>query len=348
MHFGGKFKDYQAWALVLSLFLLFFRFGAFPDFFIGFYRLSQNLYAGFIYSLINFIGKSFIMFPFDINKVITSEKIDAGAFGKVFPYRSINDPNDKQWVVKRINPPDFETILKIMEEVVLGFRLDHPAILPIAGYYPYKNKEKECFEIYIKLPRMEKSFRKVITEKKERFPEHEIIRVLSKLVSGLEYLHQKGIAHRDIKPENVMLNKQRNIKLIDFGTAKYIAADELSEKLRPEERNIGTRLYMAPELENNSYNLLNKDLFLTDVWGLGLTIAELCILDPNSTFYEKSKDTLFKSVRPLLVKYTTPLIDLIVKMITPNPAQRISLQDIQKALETNFAKILVTFSSKFY
>lgn len=36
-------------------------------------------------------------------------------------------------------------------------------------------------------------------------------------MSGIEFLHSKGIAHRDLKPENLLLDKQKNLKIVDFG-----------------------------------------------------------------------------------------------------------------------------------
>ena len=43
--------------------------------------------------------------------------------------------------------------------------------------------------------------------------------LFAQIINGIEYLHREGIVHRDLKPENIMLNEERHIKLIDFGTA---------------------------------------------------------------------------------------------------------------------------------
>lgn len=50
-------------------------------------------------------------------------------------------------------------------------------------------------------------------------PQHEAQRYFIQLLSGLQYLHQRGIAHRDLKPENLLLDEHDNIKISDFGMA---------------------------------------------------------------------------------------------------------------------------------
>ena len=55
-----------------------------------------------------------------------------------------------------------------------------------------------------------------------RMEEHNARKIFSQLISCLHYLHSKCITHRDIKLENVMLDNERNVKLIDFGFSTQI------------------------------------------------------------------------------------------------------------------------------
>lgn len=52
---------------------------------------------------------------------------------------------------------------------------------------------------------------------KTRLREDEACRLFQQLISGIEYLGELGIAHRDIKPENLLLDEQKNLKIVDFG-----------------------------------------------------------------------------------------------------------------------------------
>lgn len=66
---------------------------------------------------------------------------------------------------------------------------------------------------------------------------------MEKLFRAVGHLHAKGIVHRDIKPENIMIGKDKEVKLIDFGLSTF--HNTKSEHL---ETITGTPYYMAPEV----------------------------------------------------------------------------------------------------
>ena len=87
----------------------------------------------------------------------------------------------------------------------------------------------------------------------------------------MKYIHSKGIVHRDIKPENILLDKNTDVKLCDFGWSA-LQADIWKTFC-------GTYEYMAPEIfENFTYN------YSVDIWSLGILLYEL--FHGHSPFYK--------------------------------------------------------------
>ncbi|MCB0032573.1 MAG: protein kinase [Anaerolineales bacterium] len=73
-----------------------------------------------------------------------------------------------------------------------------------------------------------------------------IAEILKPLASALHYAHERGVVHRDIKPANVMITRDNQIILADFGVAKMVANPQ-EERLTATGMAMGTPAYMAPE-----------------------------------------------------------------------------------------------------
>ena len=98
------------------------------------------------------------------------------------------------------------------------------------------------------------------------FPEDLLGLIGINIVNALIDCKSIQIIHRDIKPQNILINKSGHIKLCDFGTSRLL------EDSFATTATIGTFLYCPPERFDDS---IEKYDVRTDVWSLGLTLAEI-------------------------------------------------------------------------
>ncbi|MGZ3457748.1 MAG: serine/threonine-protein kinase [Archangium sp.] len=90
---------------------------------------------------------------------------------------------------------------------------------------------------------------------------------LLQVCEALAYIHAHGLVHRDLKPSNIMVDEDRQVRLMDFGLAKFLADDT---GMTLDGRMVGTFRYMAPE------QILGEPLDgRTDLYSLGVIVYEL-------------------------------------------------------------------------
>ncbi|XP_076458081.1 dual specificity mitogen-activated protein kinase kinase 6-like [Babylonia areolata] len=103
----------------------------------------------------------------------------------------------------------------------------------------------------------------------EFIPENILAKIALSVVQALHYLHSElRVIHRDVKPSNILINKEGQVKICDFGISGYLV-DSMAYS-----SNVGCRPYMAPEKINPEAG--NKGYSIkSDVWSFGITMIEL-------------------------------------------------------------------------
>ncbi|KAL0093405.1 kinase-like domain-containing protein [Phycomyces blakesleeanus] len=154
-----------------------------------------------------------------------------------------------------------------------------------------------------------------------RIAEREARQYFQQIVFGLDYCHQHMICHRDLKPENILIDKNKNIKIADFGMASIQPPNTLLET------SCGSPHYASPEIVMG----IPYSGPATDQWSCGVILfALLCGYLP---FDDKNIGRLLNKVK--LARYVIPehvsasARDLIQRLLVFQPGKRLTIKAIQ-------------------
>ena len=120
-----------------------------------------------------------------------------------------------------------------------------------------------------------KTVRELLNEGHRLLPER-TLEIVSGVLRALEYSHQAGIVHRDIKPGNVMVTRNGDIKVMDFGIAR--AMSDAQATMTQTAQVIGTAQYLSPEQARGERVDTRSDLYST-----GCLMYELLVGRPPFT-----------------------------------------------------------------
>lgn len=122
----------------------------------------------------------------------------------------------------------------------------------------------------IEIPYAKQLYTRYVSDK-----ESTVVEIIKRVLAGIMALHDKGYIHRDIDPSNIMVTKEGNLKMIDFGIAKDVTNLNTHDGLRTSTgKFIGKAEYAAPELVLGDVRSQN---FTTDVYAIGVLFYQLFV-----------------------------------------------------------------------
>ena len=282
------------------------------------------------------------------------KKLGQGAYGVVC---SCKDEEKNILVAMKKIQNAFDDLIdarRIVREIRLLHFLNHPCIIKLVDIE--KPKDLANFnDIYFATEYMDTDLHRVIYSKQPLSDEH-FQYFIYQLVAGINYLHSANVIHRDLKPSNILVNKECQIKICDFGLGRGLPDDDGGGEPNGNlTEYVTTRWYRAPEiiLCPSQYS---KSM---DIWSIGCIFAELlarCPLFRGENYLDQIKkindilgspsenDMSFIS-DPKARKFITDLpktkkiefnqiytnanplaLDLLEKMLCFNPEKRIKIE----------------------
>ena len=181
-----------------------------------------------------------------------------------------------------------------------------------------------------------KTVRELLNEGHRLLPER-TLEIVSGVLRALEYSHQAGIVHRDIKPGNVMVTRNGDIKVMDFGIAR--AMSDAQATMTQTAQVIGTAQYLSPEQARGERVDTRSDLYST-----GCLMYELLVGRPPFTG-DSPVAIAYQHVRenPIPPSRVDPEIPgwadaIVLKAMAKDPGDRYQSagemsNDIQRALQ---------------
>ncbi|MCD4745495.1 MAG: protein kinase [Bacteroidales bacterium] len=270
-----------------------------------------------------------------VGKIILNYKIERliGSGGMSAVYLASHTQINRKAAIKVLNKNlllDDKIRQRFKNEAATLSQFQHTNIVILYDYIENKNSTLFIME-YVE----GKTIDEYILTESGPIPEKKLVSLFTQILNGVYYAHSRNVIHRDIKPSNIIITKNENIKILDFGIAKVLNQESLN--LTKAGSRIGTALYMSPEQVKGE--IVDKR---SDIYSLGVTLFQMatgiCPYNKTSTEYEvynKIVNEPLPNAQNIYVGISHELNKIIIKATEKSVSLRYQscqafLEDLQK------------------
>ncbi|EER00840.1 Carbon catabolite derepressing protein kinase, putative [Perkinsus marinus ATCC 50983] len=252
-----------------------------------------------------------------IGHYILGKTIGEGTFGKVkLGTHILTGEKVAIKILEKEKIIDISDVERVSREIKILKLIRHPHIVQL---YEIIETHRQLYLIMEYAPGGE-LFDYIVDN--QRVNEDEACKFFRQIICGVEKIHELGVVHRDLKPENLLLDEEKNIKIVDFGLSNTFDSGQLLKTA------CGSPCYAAPEMIAGK----NYIPHLCDIWSCGVILfALVCGYLP---FEDQNTAQLYKKI--MSGHYQTPgyitsnVKSLIRGLLVTNPDKRMTVSDIRR------------------
>ncbi|GAB3946369.1 hypothetical protein GCM10028805_16760 [Spirosoma harenae] len=249
-----------------------------------------------------------------------------GGMGTV--YQALDTHLERPVAVKMLHPhlvSQTSFMERFRNEALILARLNHPNIAVVYNFL------QDGSDYFMAMEYVEGDSLETLIRKAGALPPVIAAEITRQGLEGLAHAHKKGILHRDIKPANLMLTPEGSVKLMDFGIARIVG----NQRMTQVNRIVGTLEYMAPELIQGE-----APSPASDIYAMGILLYEL--LSGKLPFASRTDYALMQAIiqekpialRKLNAQVPKELEAIVHKALDKNPEKRFAnAKEFQKALQ---------------
>ena len=206
---------------------------------------------------------------------------------------------------------------RFQREIRLAARLQHPHILGV------HDSGETAGHLWFTMPYVEGESLRDRLRREKQLPVDDAIRIATEAGRALDYAHRHGVIHRDVKPENILLTRDGDTMVADFGIARALGTAG-TEQLTQTGTSVGTPAYMSPEQAAGEQELDPR----TDIYSLGTVLYEMLAGEPPFTgatlqaIHAKRLAGAVPGVRMVRPSAPEPVEQAIIRAMAPAPADR--------------------------
>jgi serine/threonine protein kinase len=254
---------------------------------------------------------------YEVNRVIGK-----GAFATVWEAVHLDSGRSVALKLIRTDLATEQVFSRFAREIQVMQRMDHPNVARVydseindtLGFIAMELIKGETLDSYVRI---------------KKPPPIEMIRIAASVCDGLHHAHENGIVHRDLKPSNIMVNADKQPKILDFGLCKSMfgptSPEDSAESI--DGLLIGSPLFMAPEQASAKNSEVDGR---SDIYSVGVMLYMTLLRrhpvvvstdDRSSTIAEAASGTVQRPTE-LHPKFSKPLEKILMKSLAKDPDDR--------------------------